>query len=102
MTFVVSKAWFSHALDQVKSITSKHTTELFFQHWLDGEEKPSDEIWGELDSILSRDIFKSLTRVDAACVHRDSDDVWRYVDSFDKSRFSTLMPLTFKRGILIW
>ena len=100
MEIIVSKTWFSHGLEQVKSITSKHITTLLAYHWLHEEEEPSNEVWVELDGILNTDKLKPLTRVEVGCVHRDSERVWHYADNFEKSKFPTLLPIAFKRGIL--
>ena len=100
MVFGVSKTWFRHTLEQVKTIISKHITEILLYCWLDKEEEPCSEFWEELDMILNTDIFKPLTRVGVGCVSRNSDGVWRDADNFESSEFPTLLPNVFKRGIL--
>ena len=91
-----------HPLEQVKSITSKHITEIQFWYWLGEEEEPSSEVWKDLDVMLSTDVFKPLIRVDVACVFRDSEYDWCEVDHFEKSKFPTLLPNLSKRGILTY
>ena len=96
----VPKAWLRHPLEQVKSITSKHITEIQFWYWLGEEEEPSSEVWKDLDVMLSTDVFKPLISVDVACVFRDSNYAWYDVDNFDKSEFPVLLPNVSKKGIL--
>ena len=98
----VSKTWFRHALQQVKTIISKRITIIRFGYWLDNEEKPSNEFWEELDIILNADIFKPLTSVHVGCINRNSDLLWHEADSFERSEFPTLLPNVFKRGILLY
>ena len=98
----VPKAWLRHPLEQVKSITSKHITEIQFWYWLGEEEEPSSEVWKDLDVMLSTDVFKPLISVDVACVFRDSNYAWYDVDNFDKSEFPALLPNLSKRGILTY
>ena len=102
MDFTVSETWFWHVLEQVKSITSKHITEISFWYWLDKEEKPSNDLWKELDVVLTTDLFKSLNRVYVAFVHRDSNGDWYDIDSIDKSEFSSFLPGVFEKGVLTW
>ena len=89
-------------MEQVKSITSKYTTEILFYYWLGGGEKPSNEVWKDLDAILNTDVFKPLMRVDVACATRDSDFLWYNTDNFDKAGFPTLLPNVSKKGILVY
>ena len=102
LDFRVSKTWFRHALDQVKTIISKHITGIQFGYWLDKEEEPSNEFWDELDIILNNDMFKPLTSVRAACVSRNNNFIWNYASNFERSEFPALLPNVFKRGILIY
>ena len=97
---VVSKTWFRHALEQIKSTTSKHITQIRLWHCLDEEDEALNDLWKELDVILGTDVFKSLISVEVACVYEDSNYVLRYVKNFDKSEFATLLPTIFKKGIL--
>ena len=89
-------------MEQVKSITSKHVTKIWFWFWLGEEEEPSSEVWKDLDVILSTDVFKPLIRVDVACVLCDSTYDWYDVDNFEKSEFPALLPNLSKRGILTY
>ena len=98
----VSKTWFRHTLEQVKTIISKYITQIRFYYWLDEEEEPSNECWEELDMILNTDIFKPLIRVCPGCCVRNSDFIWRYADNFERSEFPALLPNLSKRGILIY
>ena len=97
----VSTTWVKHALAQLRSITSKNVSHVRRWYWL-GDEKPSDDFWGELDEILSADIFKSLIYVYVGFVSLDSGSTtqWRYSVHFDHSRISGLLPRVHKRGIL--
>ena len=97
LDFRVSKAWFGHILEQVKSITSKHITEVFFYYWLDVGESPSDGFWQELDTALSVDRFKSLLRVEVGYVHKDEDSQWHWADYSDCSK---CLPNLYNRGLL--
>ena len=96
----VYKAWLRHALEQVKSITSKHITEIQFWYWLGEEEEPSSEVWKDLDVMLSTDVFKPLIRVDVACAFCDNEGAWHDVNNFEKSEFPALLPNVSKKGIL--
>ena len=100
--FRVSKAWFRHALEQLKSVTSKYIAEILFWYWVDEHEQSFDDLWRELDAVLSTDIFKLLLSVEVGCVYRDGNYYWYTVDEFDESEFPGLLPTLSKRGILMW
>ena len=97
LEFIVSPAWFRHALEQVKSIASEHITEITFHAWLDDEETPPDDFWEELNVTLSKDIFKSLS---VSYVFRGGDYTWHAVSGVDVSMFFELLPRAYKRGIM--
>ena len=100
--FRVSKAWFRHALEQLKSVTSKYIAETLFWYWLDEHEQPLEDLWRELDAVSSTDICKLLMSVEVGCVYRDGNYDWYTVDDFDESEFPGLLPMVFKRGVLMW
>ena len=98
----VSKTWFRHTLEQVKSIASKNITNITLYSWLGEKEEPSNEIWKDLDVILNTDVFKSLVEVDVAYVYQSSNGDWYRTKNFERSKFPTLLPNVSKRGILIY
>ena len=100
--FRVSKAWFRHALEQLKSVTSKYIAEILFWYWVDEHEQSFHDLWRELDAVLSTDIFKLLVSVEVGCVYRDGNYDWYTVDDLDESEFPGLLPTVFKRGVLMW
>ena len=89
-------------MEPVKSITSKHITDIIFLSWLGKEEEPSNDIWRDLDLILNTDVFKPLIRVYVGCVYRDNNYRWRNVDNFEISEFPSLLPNVYKKGILAY
>ncbi|KAK7689663.1 hypothetical protein QCA50_007458 [Cerrena zonata] len=102
LNFRVSSLWFKHALQQLKTITSKNITVIHFWYWLDETEKPALELWAELDDILDADHF-SLTKVDVACVYQDVNFVWKGIGDFNRAEeFPKLLPKVYKRGLLTW
>ena len=100
LDLTVSKTWFTHALEQVKSIASKNIINIALHSWLGEEEEPCNDIWKDLDVILNTDVFKPLMQVDVACVYKDSNLSWYYTKNFERSKFPTLLPNVSKRGIL--
>ena len=77
-------------------------TEIRPQLWLNEEEEPHNEVWRDLDTILSNDDFELLTRVEVGCVWMDDSQNWHFIDKFDRSEFPALLPGLFKKGVLIW
>ena len=98
----VSSTWLGYALEPVKSIASKHITNIIFFSWLGEEEEPSNDIWKDLDVILNTDVFKPLIEVKVGCLYRSSNRSWYRTKNFERSKFPTLLPNVSKRGILIY
>ena len=99
LEFTVSKFWFRHALEKVKSVTSKQVTRIKFWYWLDKEETSPEDLWKELDDILSTDLFKSLLEVRVVCVCRNGESGWRFSDRYDRARIPSLLHNIHKKGI---
>ena len=97
---IVSKSWLAHILHQIRSIMSKHVTRILLVYWLDEQEIPSNELWDELDMILSTEPFQELKQVRIRCVYRDSDYQWHPIATFDHSTLPTLLPRIYEKGIL--
>lgn len=104
LKFAVSKDWFKHALQQLKTITSKNTSDILICYWLDKEESPEEELWKELDDILDADHFSSLTKVEVTCIYRNLENGHFYnIEGFNRAeKFPQLLPKLSKRGILAW
>ena len=90
--FRISKVWVRHTFAQLASISSEHIAQISFFYWLDKKERPSEEVWNELDEILSSEIFKSLLIARISCRHRDGDYKWCKIDDFDYSKLPGFFP----------
>ena len=103
LEFRLSKTWFKHILEQLKSITSKQIDEIVCLYWLDEEEKPCDDLLRELDVILALEIFKPLIRLEVNCAYtnfKGIDIEWHHIANF-RSELQDLMPRAFKKGIIV-
>ena len=98
----LSKTWFKHILERLKSITSKQIDEIVCLYWLDEEERPCDELWRHFDEVLGTEIFKPLIRLEVGCAYtnfRGIDIEWHHIASF-RSELQDPMPRAFKKGII--
>ena len=60
-------------MKKVKSVAPKQVTRIKFWYWLDKEERPSKDLWKEMDGMLSTDLFKSLLEVHSVCECRNGE-----------------------------
>ena len=98
----LSKTWFEQTLGYLKSVTSKCIDEIVCLYWLDEEERPCDDLWRQLDDILSTDVFKSLLKLEVDCaytIYKGADIEWHYITSF-RSELRALMPKAFEKGVI--
>lgn len=103
LKFAVSTDWFKHMLHQLQTITSKNITDILVCYWLDKEDNPVVELWGELDDILDADHFSSLTQVVVTCVYRGDGGHFYNFEGFDRAtEFPKLLPKLCKRGVVAW
>ena len=101
LSLKVSKAWFRRGLEQLKSVTSEHVTQVTVFYWLRKKEKPSNKFWVVLDEVLGREMFKSPLSITIRCSHRDSNFQWHRSVHFDHSQLPSLLPKVYKKGIHI-